>query len=329
MLIRSTEQGQARFSRRTSSIEEARVWAAEDTRYPSRLDVLGDRTRFAYQIDVVYEGAISIGWWSYETEVQLEVTARESAYHVNVPTSRLLTSLGPDRIAATPAQAVVYRTDDDSLVPQVWRQQGRIHAVTIDGKALERQLEFLLGRRPSSRIAFEPLLDLTRGRGWQWWILVQTLAAQLNDADSLPRHPLMTAPMTDSITTGLLLATSHPYREELDTPATPARHLAVRRAMDHVESCPELPLTVGDIAAAAGVSIRALQQGFQTAVGVEPMRYLREVRLARVRQDLLRADTDEAGVAEIAFRWGFAHLGRFARRYREMYGETPSETLRR
>lgn len=34
-------------------------------------------------------------------------------------------------------------------------------------------------------------------------------------------------------------------------------------------------------------------------------------------------------VAEVAYRWGFAHLGRFAHDYRARYGESPSTTSRR
>ena len=58
------------------------------------------------------------------------------------------------------------------------------------------------------------------------------------------------------------------------------------------------------------------------------MRYLHDARFARVREDLLRADTAES-VTQIAMKWGFRHLGRFAVGYRNRFGKTPSQTRRR
>jgi transcriptional regulator GlxA family with amidase domain len=57
------------------------------------------------------------------------------------------------------------------------------------------------------------------------------------------------------------------------------------------------------------------------------MRYLREIRLDEVRKALLQAEREE-GVAAIAMRWGFDHMGRFSSDYRKRYGESPSQTLR-
>lgn len=57
---------------------------------------------------------------------------------------------------------------------------------------------------------------------------------------------------------------------------------------------------------------------------MSPMQYLRGVRLDRAREDL------QAGVgtvSDIAYQWGFTNLGRFARAYRERFGELPSDTL--
>jgi AraC-like DNA-binding protein len=58
------------------------------------------------------------------------------------------------------------------------------------------------------------------------------------------------------------------------------------------------------------------------------MAHLREVRLARVREDLLAADPARVTVTAVAARWGFPHQGRFAAAYRDRYGQAPSATLR-
>ena len=86
------------------------------------------------------------------------------------------------------------------------------------------------------------------------------------------------------------------------------------------------PARLADVARAAGVGARALARGFERQLGVSPMRYLQQCRLERARADLLDA---RASVTETALRWGFGNLGDFAARYRERYGEKPSETLRR
>lgn len=57
------------------------------------------------------------------------------------------------------------------------------------------------------------------------------------------------------------------------------------------------------------------------------MHYLRDLRLQRVRDELLSGSGSP--VASVALRWGFEHMGRFATQYRQAFGETPSQTLRR
>jgi AraC-like DNA-binding protein len=58
------------------------------------------------------------------------------------------------------------------------------------------------------------------------------------------------------------------------------------------------------------------------------MRYIRNARFQRARKALLRAEPGE-GITAIAARSGFAHLGRFSVEYRQRFGESPSETLKR
>lgn len=102
----------------------------------------------------------------------------------------------------------------------------------------------------------------------------------------------------------------------------------VRRAQQYIGAHLDDAMTVGDVAAAAGVAHRTLYKHFHDTRGVSPMRYARDRRFAQVREALLHAGPQDS-VTTIAVQWGFCHLGRFSVDYRKRYGEAPSETLRR
>ena len=62
--------------------------------------------------------------------------------------------------------------------------------------------------------------------------------------------------------------------------------------------------------------------------GISPVRYLKLRRLHQVRRALRRADGESNTVQSVAQSTGIWHLGRFAVEYRELFGESPLETLR-
>ena len=80
--------------------------------------------------------------------------------------------------------------------------------------------------------------------------------------------------------------------------------------------------TIAEICEALGVSRRTLQYSFQEIAGVNPATYLRIIRLNQARRDLKAG----ASVTTAATNWGFWHFGRFARDYRDLFGEKPSQT---
>ena len=101
----------------------------------------------------------------------------------------------------------------------------------------------------------------------------------------------------------------------------------VREALAFMQRA-EGMVTIGQLVAVSGVSERALRNSFVRFVGDPPLAYLRKVRLAAVRQELLNSG-GEASVTEVAGQHGFAHAGRFASDYRRCFQELPSATLRR
>jgi AraC-like DNA-binding protein len=118
-------------------------------------------------------------------------------------------------------------------------------------------------------------------------------------------------------------------RDEPDSGPGRGQHaIVMRRFRRMLEENPEQLLYIPEICKAIRVSERTLRICCQEHLGMSPKRYLvlRRMHLAR---RALRAAAPDATVTEIATRYGFWQLGRFAVEYRSLFGEAPSATLRR
>jgi len=102
----------------------------------------------------------------------------------------------------------------------------------------------------------------------------------------------------------------------------------VRRAIDFADSICG-PIRISELSVALNASPRTLEIAFSRIMGVGPHAFFRKRRMNRARMMLLKADSRESRVTEIAEALGFSELGRFSVQYRELFGESPSETLRR
>jgi AraC-like DNA-binding protein len=103
----------------------------------------------------------------------------------------------------------------------------------------------------------------------------------------------------------------------------------MRRFEQLLEAHPNEPLYITEICARIGVTDRALRMYCQEHLGMSPHRYLWLRRMHLARRALALADARVETVTEIANDYGFGELGRFAVSYRNLFGETPSVTLRR
>jgi AraC-like DNA-binding protein len=101
------------------------------------------------------------------------------------------------------------------------------------------------------------------------------------------------------------------------------------RFEDFVTANDNRPLYLAEICAAIGASGRMLRMCCQEHLGMGPVRYLWLRRMHLARRALMEATPLTATVARIAMDYGFWELGRFAVRYREQFGESPSASLLR
>jgi len=131
------------------------------------------------------------------------------------------------------------------------------------------------------------------------------------------------------LASALVHSTQHNYTGQLGNMNNTAEPRFVRRAMDFIHAHAGEQIALPTIAGSAAVSPRTLVRGFHRYKGCTPAAYLRSVRLDRCRQELLAGAPGGTSVTAVAERWGFANAGRFARSYRERFGENPMATLRR
>ncbi len=89
------------------------------------------------------------------------------------------------------------------------------------------------------------------------------------------------------------------------------------------------PVPIARLCSLLRVSPGHLESSFKKITGLTPHTFFLRRRLNRARAALLEANRNEGCVTGIAMNLGFTELGRFAVRYRQMFGESPSETLRR
>jgi AraC-like DNA-binding protein len=104
-----------------------------------------------------------------------------------------------------------------------------------------------------------------------------------------------------------------------------------KQIMDRLENAlePARSISVPELCDAIDVSERTLRSCCVEFLGISPSRYLRLRRLRLAHLALRGSGSAPVNVAEVARRYGFSDLGRFADAYQETFGETPSTTLRR
>ena len=120
-----------------------------------------------------------------------------------------------------------------------------------------------------------------------------------------------------------------PHLDQLPAVLGLPKNARLRAAVEHIHAHAAEEVTVAELSAVAGLSVRSVQESFRRVFDVSPLTYLRQVRLDRVHEELLALDPQVGAVGDVARRWGFAHLGRFSAAYAERFGEYPKQTLRR
>jgi AraC family ethanolamine operon transcriptional activator len=149
--------------------------------------------------------------------------------------------------------------------------------------------------------------------------------------DLLAKHgPKLSSGEADFYRRSLLHLKTAPLRNAVSYRGAPVRSAValVRKADRYLADAGARPVHVSELCAVLGVSERALQRAFEDVLGMGPIAFSRRKRLGDVHSALKRA-APGATVKDIALAHGFADQPRFARAFRQAFGELPSRTLGR
>lgn len=309
----------------THDLDEAQHYIT-DVYIPHDLQARDGR-KLDFKLRYLSSERLTLGHLVYGADAELLVPPMLGCYHMNL-TLKGQTMVSQKRRRATTAanrSGVVFQPNDPFTVR--WSPEAVQYAVKLPRRPLENHLTKLINRPVERPIDFDLGFDLSCPQGQTLLSLTQYLRTELSRPGGLVTMPMARDQLESLVLTQLLLTIPNNYTELLMQPGRPAPPSKVRKAIDLIEADPGADLSLAELSAAAGVTSRQLQRAFNEAVGMSPMAYVRAVRLDRVHADLL----DGAGstpVTEVAMRWGFFHLSRFAQQYRERFGVLPSETVR-
>lgn len=157
---------------------------------------------------------------------------------------------------------------------------------------------------------------------------IRTTLDSIFATPDLLRYPQLQKALEEAIFSSVLSLIGNEGSAQKPAIGCISRCEVVRRAKEFMRSHVEEVLTVGDLCRELNVSRRTLQYSFQDVLGINPVAYIRTMRLNGVRRELKIADPHTDTVQDIAARWGFWHLSHFSTDYKLMFCELPSATLR-
>lgn len=295
---------------------------------PHQMGVLGRSQRLAARMDHLRLARMSINRLSYGASVAISSEPMDHFVMVFMPLAGVIDlRCGHQQVECTPLQpAVVGATQP---LHMHWRADCDVLILRLERSALEEACAEQLGHALSRPLEFELAMD-TRGAGFAGWqSLVGFLAGSASFTSLASARDGMATHLERLAASTLLQSHRHNYSDALARPGSgDAAPAFVRRAEDLMARQLDQALSVEDLAAQVGVSVRTLYAAFRQHRNASPMAAHKALRLDRVRAELQDAARQgrRAVVADAAAAHGFTHMGHFSQSYLERFGELPSQT---
>ena len=226
-----------------------------------------------------------------------------------------------------PGSAHVLHTHD-SLDLRVGPASGMFVA-TFDGEWIDHSAWRLTHRERYGDLLAGWHLDLNSSTGQSFRHFLDFIWAETCRGGKFTRSEVAAREIENTCATLLILASESELHRQMEERRPALGKSAVEMAEEYLRGHIDEPFALDKLIEITGTSASTLLRDFRKRYGMPPLQYLKNCRLEAARAELESADPGETSVTDVAMRYGFYHLGRFAGYYRETFGELPSRTLSR
>lgn len=291
---------------------------------PHDLHIHGDSQQLNSRMHHMAFGGVSLNRLKYGADVDIEPGRLDDFYLIQMPLAgHAHIASGGQQVESDPDVASVISPTESTVMR--WSADCDQLMVRIDRQLVERAVSARTGRGEPEAVRFQLAFPWRDCAPWR------CLLFYLNDCANHPfdavQYRLMVAQIEQLVVSTLVAAQPHNLGDVKPARCTAVLPRHVRRVQDYLREHASEPINADQLALIAGVSLRSLYAGFHDYCGVSPLQYLRNLRLDGARQSLL--NEPDSHIASVAMRWGFGHLGRFSIEYKQRFGESPSQSVRR
>ncbi|TCM60676.1 helix-turn-helix protein [Acinetobacter calcoaceticus] len=294
---------------------------------PHRLTILKQKADFSASMHHFKTKAnLSISRLDYSQEVLIEPDFLEQFYLIQIPTQ------GYAEIEFDRHKFISY-VQVASIISPEQSFKMRCHAGTPQLMLKISKDDFIQHCRqhiPEFHLKaprFDPKLDFSTQHGHYFLQLFRTLVDALSCEQHPLQHPLAFKQFESNLFNALIYGQPNNALQTLQhSKAQVVSPFFIKRTEAYIREHLHEALNVEKMAEHAGVSVRTLFNGFKNFLDTTPMAYLKELRFEQAHLELQQNEL--VSITDVAYKWGFCHLGRFSQEYKQRYGELPSSTRR-
>lgn len=294
-----------------------------------QLDTCGQDT-----LDFHYEGIrlphkrMAIGKISYGANVLIN-TSNLGAYSISLPIQGKQTlSVNGGKYISDPNKGLILSNSE--LQDLAIAKDCKKYQVVIPEQSMKLVLESILRQPVNIPIVFNPemnfKIDNALGMWWQNIFNLLLCSSQYKGGQGLQ---LWSEDFENFLIKMLLLSQENNYSTLLNTLCNRQEPEYLSRVRNYIKQYAHNEIRAEDLERLAGVSKSKLYTEFKKYYGISPLSFLRRYRLQQIYKILNTPTNPNISISNLAFDWGFKHLGRFSKEYCDEFGENPSETRNR